>query len=284
MSPHLHRSRPQATPASVRHVAAVLWLAAAGLAQAPPAAPAAPVPAVDPALPELLKELKAMVGDLKMREDFRAINLVQKLVENPDQRNPKDKERIAKALGDVFRTGKVRAADKDHLYREAGDALGKLGEDGGKELMKVLEDARHKDALALQAHLILALGRTQDGRQVEWLTDTATRSQHDEIRGAAGEALGNFVAIDAKQKRDIVKALIREWGSLHQMATTPDPTDPNAPQSTNPQNARRTLRVIEGRWMATLTKLTGASHSQFPDWQRWLNKNPNWVPPGAKKA
>ncbi len=244
--------------------------------------PATPPPPVDPALPDQLKELKAMVADTKMVADFNAIGLMQKLVGGLDARNPKDKERIAKALGDVFRTGKLRTAEKEILYREASDALAKLGADGAKELAKAVTDARFKDAIPLQAHMIVALGKTEDDKQVEWLVDTATRSTHDELKAAAGEALGNYSSLDIKVRREVVKSLIRDWGSLNQKATQPESNDPSAPINLEPQNARKTLRAVEGKWIATLTKLTGVSQSGFADWQRWLNKNPNWVGPTKK--
>jgi hypothetical protein len=261
-----------------RALAGLASLLAAGLAIGQEPAP----PPLDPALPDQLKELKTLVADPKMRSDFQAIALLQKLTQEPGQRHPKDKERLAKALGDVFRTGKVRPGANDILYRETADALARFAVDGGKELAKAATDKRFDDNRGLQAHLLLALGRTQDPAQVELLTDIATRSPHDELRAAAGEALGSYTELDAKARRPIVKALLREWGALHQLATTPDPTDPNAPIDFAPQNARRTLRAIEGKWNRTLQRLTGTSHSQFPEWQRWLNKNPNWTPPGER--
>jgi len=242
-----------------------------------------PVPPVDAALPEQLKELKSYVADPKMTADFQAIGLVQKLAQNPDQRNPKDKERLAKAFGDVFRGGKLRPADKDILYRETGDALGKFGADGAKELAKVLAEPRLKDSVTLRALLIVNLGKTQDDKQVDWLLDETCRSPHDEIRAAAGEALGCYANLDQKARREVVKQMIREWGSLHSKATAMTSNDPNAPIDTGPENARKTLRAVEGKWNATLAKMTGVSHSAFPDWQRWLNKNPNWVAPQASK-
>lgn len=242
-----------------------------------------PPPPVDPALPDQLKDLKAMVAEPKMVDDFRAIGLMQKLVTGFDDRNPKDKERLAKGLGDVFRTGKVRTAEKEILYREAADALAKMSTDGAKELAKAVTDARFKDSVPLQAHLIVALGRTADEKQVDWILDTATRSPHDELKAAAGEALGNYTSLDMKVRRDVVKQLVREWGSLHQRSTEVESRDPNAPINLDPQNARKTLRVVEGKWVATLGKLTGQSLTGFSEWQRWLNKNPNWVGPTVKK-
>lgn len=266
-------SHPSARAATAR-LAAVL-IATALAAQTPE-------PPVDPTLPDRLKELKSQLADKKMALDFQAIGLIQKLTEDPKKLNPKDKDKIAKALGDVFHTGKVRPADKDTVYREAGDALGKLDTDGSKQLAKLLEDKRIEDNVPLRAHLLEALGKTKDDKQVTYLTDVATRDPHDELRAGAGTALGEFTELEVKARREVVKALIREWGSLHQKATTPESNNPNGPIDFTPQNARKTLQAIEGKWVATLTKLTGLTMSGFADWQRWLNKNPNWTPPQTK--
>jgi hypothetical protein len=238
---------------------------------------------VDPALPERLKELKQLVGDTKMTQDFQAIGLMQSLTKDVAALHPKDKERLGKGLGEVFRTGKVRPPEKDILYREAADALAKLGSEGGKELAKAYGDTRFKDAVPLLGHLLLAIGRSEDEKQVDLLVEVTTRSHHDELRGASGEALGNFVHLEVKQRREVVKAIIREWGAQHARATQAESTDPSAPINVDRQNAVRTLRAAEGKWAATLGKLTGQSVSGFADWQRWLNKNPNWVPPATKK-
>jgi hypothetical protein len=257
---------------------AAFGLSAAARAQTP-ANPA--TPPVDAGLPEQLKELRELVADKKLADDQKAIGQIELLTRNIEQRHPKDQERLAKALGEVFRTGKLRTGEHDVLYRQAGDALAKLGKLGGKELRKALDDDRFDKQFGLLAHWILALGRTADHDQVDWLLDTTTRSPHDELRAAAGEALGGFTSLPLDGKRRIVKAIVREWGSQHQQATTPDPVDPNQPIPMQPQNARRTLQRVEGPWNATLQQLTGVSLSAFADWQRWLNKNPDWVPPAA---
>lgn len=263
------------TPALVRFAASLL-LGLQLAAQAPP-------PPVDPALPDHLKELKSLVADPKMADDFRAIGLVQKLTKEPQKLHPKDREKLARGLGEVFRTGKLRPEGKDHLYRETADALGKLAADGGKELAKVLADPRFKEGIPLRVCLIQALGRTEDDKQVDWLLDQTTRSPHDEIRAAAGEALGNFTSLDRRPRQEVVKQILREWGSLHSRSTALRFSDPGGPIDPDPENASRTLRAVQGPWTGTLGKLTGVSHSSFEDWQRWLNKNPNWVPPPAPK-
>jgi len=255
---------------------AFLLLANSLAAQAPPAPPPP-----DPALPELLKELKSLVGEPKMQADFQAISLIQKLATDVDQRHPKDRERIAGSLGEVFRTGKLRPTEQPHLYEEATKALALFGEDGSKEISRVLGTPRFKDQVPLRCKLMLALADTQDTKHTSYLLDEALRSHHDEIRAAAGEALGRYRDLDLRTRRDIVKQMVRSWGSLHSAATQPIQNDPSAPIDPGPQNAQRTLRAVEGKWQATLGRLTQQSFSTFADWQRWLNKNPNWTVPGA---
>lgn len=261
---------------TLRRGAVAAWLGALAIAQTPP------VPPVDPNLPEQLKELKSMVAEPKMESDFRAIGLIQKLTAQPKGLNPKDKDKLAKALGDVFRTGKLRTGNAEILYREAADALGKLAEEGAKYLSRLPDEPRFKDNVPLVAHVLLALGATQDQKQVELLVETLSRSPHDELRAAAGEALGKYDDMDVKLRRDVVKTIIRSWGSLTEKATQPESSDPAAPINLDPQNARKTLRAVEGKWVRTLGQLTGVSMSGFADWQRWLNKNPNWNPPAKK--
>lgn len=264
-----------------RAFAVGLLLATAAAAQPPAPAPAPVAP--DPALPERLKELKTLVGDAKMRDDFQAVSLIQSLATDVDKKADKDREKLAKAFGEVLRVAKVRPVGKDMIYREAADGLAKLAEDGAKELAKAVVDKRFDDNLPLRQHLILALGKTHDEKQVDWLLDTTTRSPHDELRAAAAEALGFYPDMNLKLRREVVKQILRSWGSLHEQATTLPSTDPSAPIPLQPQNARETLRHVEGKWVRTLQHLTGQSQTAFADWQRWLNKNPNWTPTGTQK-
>jgi len=246
------------------------------LGHAPALAQKPKEPPVDPTIPKRLTELKSYVKNRKMTDDFQAIGLMQALTKAPDQQNSRDQRKVVKGLGDCFKLGKVREGARDVLYRETADALAKYGEDGAKQLAKYVENKRFKDNLSLRAHMLRDLGKTEDDDQIDFLIEVTSRSPHDELRAAAGEALGNFTDAKIKDKREIVKMIIRAWGSQHSAATQPVSNDPNAPVDFGPQNARRILRACEGKWVATLQKLTGVSHRKFMDWQRWQNKNKRW--------
>lgn len=262
-----------AHPVSIKFAAVLALAAGSALAQKP-----APPP-VDPQLPQKLKDLKSMVKDKKQTRDFQAIGLMQNLTKDVTKINPKDKTKIVKALESVFKTGKVRTGGKAILYRETSDALAKFEKDGAKPILKAIENKRFKDDIALRAHMLLALGKTKDVKQIDYLIEVASRSPHDEMRGSAGQALSNFGHAKAKEQREIVKEIIKAWGSLEALANQAVNLDPNGPQNFGPQNARRTLRAVQGKWVGTLQKLTGVSQTKFMDWQRWQNKNKNWDPP-----
>jgi len=265
----------QPSPARI----AVLLALTAGAFGSGLAAQKKALPPVDPALPGRLSELKKFVKDRKMSQDFRAIGSMQNLSKDVAKWNPKDADKIVKTLGDLFRLGKVRTGNKDILYRETAEALTKFGVKAGKPLEKAATNNRFKDNLSLRAYLVKALGKTKDPKQVKYILELTSRSPHDGLRAASGEALGNFDDAKVKTQRDIVKEIIKAWGSLDSQATQAVSLDPNGPQDFGPQNARRTLRAAEGKWVATLQKLTGVTLTKFRDWQRWQNKNKNWKPP-----
>ena len=57
-----------------------------------------------------------MVANRKMEQDFPAIGLIQDLKKDLDKRNPKDLPKLAKGIGDVFKTGKTRKGGQDLIY------------------------------------------------------------------------------------------------------------------------------------------------------------------------
>ncbi len=242
----------------------------------------APAKAPDPALPALLEELDGLVKDRKMEQDLQAIALVRRLATAPGTMHPKDHDRVARALGSVFRTGRLRPVDRLQLYEETAQALGTFGTDGAKELRKAAEDNRFgRDYVRFRATLLDNLGRTQDPKQVEWLLEQALRSPEDDIMAAGGGALGHHKDMELRQRRDVVKRLLVRWGELESKASIPDNNNPGAPVNFGPQNARATMSKVRSRWQSTLATLTGQNHRSYEDWQRWLNKNPDWTPPDA---
>src|SRR5262249_31325543 len=119
---------------------AILLAALPAVAPAQTPAPPAAQPAADPTPPDKLKDLKMLASQPKMEDDLIAVDKITALMQTADKLNDKDKDKLARGLGEMYRTGKVRPPDRPHLYRETAKALGKLGTDGGRELAKAVTD------------------------------------------------------------------------------------------------------------------------------------------------
>jgi hypothetical protein len=242
-------------------------------------------PKQDPALPDKLAELKKMARDQHMALDGAAAAQVQALGEAWAKLHPKDQEKVATGIGALFGEGHVRPPGSTALYTAVAAALAKMGEEGAKQLRKALDSERFHDAeyVPLRVQLIEALGKTADLHQVDGLLELARRAPQDEILAAAGGALGNFTNMELPKRRAVVKDLIRRWGELESKGSQLDPVPtPGGAVDFSGQNARKTLTLLRPKWSQTLRNLTGQAHQEFVDWQHWLNKNQDWVPPGGK--
>lgn len=248
------------------------------------AAAVAQEPAVDANLPAQIKQLRTFVKNPKMEDDLRALDAIELMVAAPDKRNPRDLDRIADAIGEVFELGKLRSPEHTRLYEHAAKALATLGTRGAKPLRAAIEHARFKDRdyARLRARLVEALGETKDEAQAEFLLDLALRSPDNPVLAAAGQALGNFTALPTAKLRDVVKRLVSRYGEWTMQASAMESSDPNAPIDLAPQNARETLVHVRTKWNTALGQLTGQSFQDAAEWQRWLNKNKDWLPPGRK--
>ncbi len=237
-------------------------------------------PPVDPAVAANAAQLRTMVKARAMDQDFLALNLVTALSTNFADKNPKDQKTALAALGDVFKLGPVRPADKCELYRVTAEALGNCGTEAASALRKAFEQERinGREYAGLRAQIVVAIGKTKDDQQPDWLLEQAMRSPDDEVAAAAGEALGNYDQMPIKQTREVCKRLIGRYGEIDMKAKQPVSNNPKDPIDFGPQNAVKTLQWIAGKWNATLQKLTGEKHESAPDWTRWLNKNKDWEP------
>lgn len=261
---------------------AFLLLASLAIAQDKPAArkeEKAPPP-IDPTVAANAAQLRSMVKARAMDQDFLALNMVTALSTNFADKNPKDQKTALAALGDVFKLGPVRSADKCELYRVTAEALGNCGPEAAPTLRKAFEQERinGRGYASLRAQIVVSIGRTKEESQPDWLLEQALRSPDDEVAAAAGEALGNYDQMPIKQAREVCKRLISRYGEVDMKSKQPVSTNPKDPIDFGPQNAAKTLQWIAGKWNATLQKLTGEKHESAPDWTRWLNKNKDWEP------
>jgi len=221
--------------------------------------------------PEVRQKLAAFteaVADKKMARDQEAVRIVDELVAGLDGMEENDRQAFADALESVFEM-KKRKADQDGLYRAVVFALGSIGgERSSRFLVKVLEAEpfRRKQWIDLQEVLLESIGRTGDEKQIVFLRRRATTDQEDRIKAAAGQALGHFAGAKLEVKKDIVTALIADYGRIEGDSKG----DPGTPTT---ETRKKTLRAIRAPWNATLGKLTGQKLETAKEWQDWWNQH-----------
>ena len=146
-------------------------------------ASAEPLPRVqdeDP-LPDERPEVKEMIDQLKghakkkAKEDEQAIGVIDQLVQEFEKSGPKDREDIVDALAWCF--GQKRPKElaegvpDTRLYSAAGAALGEMGPESTKPLIKLIDHKNIKKALDAKALVIKSLGKTRELDGVKPLMD-----------------------------------------------------------------------------------------------------------------
>jgi len=229
----------------------------------------------DPIVAQQLDLLETAMKDREMAQDGKAETLLGELRNAAPDMVQRDATKTVKAVRRVFLLGKHRGPGAS-LYREAARTLSAFGPIGAPTLLQTYESKRFEDDLATREMLLRELGRTGDERQVGFLLKTARRDPDNGIMAAAGEGLGNFAEAPIAIRRKIVDELLVRLGEVWTKATDPSLPRAGSPEDLELQNAKATLLAIQNPWYGTLGKLTGQSFKGFEEWQRWLNKNPDW--------
>jgi hypothetical protein len=232
-----------------------------------------PPPKDNPQVIVLEKALKAIVADKKGRKDDEGVKILDKFTKLYPKLNKKQQKVVLKAASHVFKAR--RKPQNPLLFFSGSEALGHFGGDGAKELAKLIQQKnfRHRDWTPLRVHLIKQLGKAADLSFVKLLLDLALRDKEDQVRGAAGEALGNYSKKKQKTRKLIVGKLIKELNSTYNGSKSSlDPVDPVR------KLYEDRFKAIQDPWMKALTKLTTLNFRTPLEWEKWYNKNKrkNW--------
>lgn len=250
------------TPAPLPAAAAALPLAAA-----------APVVLQDdgeeivdkrPEIAELLDAFKGHIGK-RGQQDSEAVGIVDQLLQEWAQCGPKDRASIVKGLSKAFDQKRQELEDglpDNKLYLACATALGEMGTDATKELLKWIGNKKHRKNLALQRRLILSLGKTKDKDAVKDLLDLLN-DKDNAIIAAACQACGEFEEADQKTRKKIFNELLK-------LLTT---TKALKDSDINDIVSRDRYDAIAAPITTSLQQLSGHDARKPEDWQRWWNKN-----------
>lgn len=222
------------------------------------------VPDKRPEVKELLETLKGHAGK-RGDEDREAVGVIDKLLQEFPQSGPKDRAAIVKGLGKCFEEKRQDLEDgvkNNQLFLASAVALGEMGTDATKTIIKYIGNKKHRSDMALQRQLILSLGKTKDEAGVKTLLNLLNDDAYVLV-GATAEALAQFSEKDQKLRKDIFNELLKL------MMTTKSTKDADA----NDIVSREKWDVIAAPIITTLQALSGHDERKPEEWQRWWNKN-----------
>lgn len=243
-----------------------------GVRSAFAAVPVAPLQSTDE-VPDKRPEVKALIDAfaeaLKARgeKDAEAVEVIAKFLTEFEASGPKDRESMAKALGDSLgekRKDLAQDQPDERVALAAAAALGRMGEVGGKVAQKNLDHKNLKDKPKARRELILAIGAAKYEPGIKDLTDLL-KNFDAAVQAAAAESLGHFAGVDQKQRKQIFKELLE----------TIMPVKNTVDSDTTDQEARKRLDTISTPILGSMKALTNHDEPDLQAWQRWWNHNKN---------
>lgn len=252
-----------------RFLSAILGLALAVTASTQDDAAAKTGP--DPVVAEKLKVFEAAIKDRKAARDAEAVGIIDELMKNYDDLDPKDQTSFVKALGKAFKsTNRKRQPEDMGLYTATASALGTIGGSSSSRLLVAAygrNPFKKDDWVALRGVLLENIGKTKEEKQIEFLLDRARQDKDDSIKKSAGWALRHYGESKFKVRVQIVKKLVPHYAEIEGQSKTLQSNDPTA------ATRQRTLRAISDPWNETLSALTTQEFRTAEQWQHWYNKN-----------
>lgn len=253
--------------ASILLVLAVAAPASFAFAYAPAAAVAAQDPVADknPEIAAKIDKAKGMWGDKKGGKDADIVAIIDELNQGYKTCGPKDKASIVAFLGKVFEQKRDEVSDgvpNNKIMLAAAVSLGEMGSDAVKTLESWIDHKTLRKDVALQARLVLSLGKTKDPAATKTLIKLLEHKDAPMV-SAAAQGLGEFDKVDLKVRKDAFESMLKVLMSSM-----------NAKDS-NPQDliAKDRYDVIASPIITSLGKLSGHNERDPQEWQRWWNKN-----------
>ena len=217
--------------------------------------------------PEIKELVDAFAGHIKKRgeEDREALAEVDSMLGEWEMCGPKDRKDIIRILSRSL--NEKRKADKDGrpnnmLFVAVAVAFGRMGPESAPELMKWIENKKHRKDVTLQRQLVLSLGKTVDDKGRKLLIDLLV-NKYAAIQAAAAEALGNYSKKDQKVRKEVFEEVLKVLNSAY-----------NAKEgATTDREAQERYDVIAASMITTLQGLSGATIRTPNDWRKWWNDN-----------
>lgn len=211
-----------------------------------------------------LKELKGHIGK-RGDEDAQALAIIDTLLQEFPESGPKDRKDIVKGLSGCLkqkRKPSKEGAVDNKLHIAAATALGRMGPESVKELIKWVDHKNFAKDYAAKRAIILAIGNTQHEDGIDPLLDLLTHHE-PQVQAGAAEALQQYTGEESDVRKKIFKEVLDE-ASRVKNALDLDPTD---------QIVRGRYDAIAGPMLRTLSELSGFDSGDPTEFRSWWNDN-----------
>jgi len=223
-----------------------------------------PKPDKREAVKELCAKLKAHLKE-RGKEDREATAVLDLLLKEFPASGPKDRETIAKAIGDSLKEKRKPTAEgvrDNKLHLAAAIALGECGPECVEVLVQWVGHKEHRDDMQLQRELILSLGKSKDKSAVEPLTDLLVHHQAT-VQASSAEALVNFAHLPLADRKEIFKEVLDQITQIKGQLDT-DPND---------TTERERYDAVRAPMRSVLQVMSKQDFSEPSEWRSWWNNN-----------
>ncbi len=230
------------------------------------AAGAGPEDAQMKVIEDALKDVRSQNEEKRSAAEEQVVQAIDQLLSAYPKLAPEKQKAVVSTLSKIFSNRTVEGVDR--TYNAAAAALSEMGPDAEGVLLKAMKIQHLEKRTAVQATLILALGKHKNEKQIDFLLKLLINDD-PEISRAAVEALGEYRESDAKLRKKIAEALVREYVRSNNADVAAKGKDAVA-------SAR--IRAIEVQMDKTLEMMTLQRFNAAPDWEKWFNdnRNKNW--------
>jgi hypothetical protein len=216
-----------------------------------------------PAIKAKLEKLSKLIAK-RGEQDVLAVHVIEELEESFDERGPKDRAAIVKALGRCLsqkRKALENGKPTNSLYVPAARALGVMGHNATKVLAGWVDHKQHRTNLVLRRELILSLGMTKDPAAVKTLTGLLNYDS-DKIMAWSASALSEFSKAPSKLRKEIFSEVIKVLVTASEQK-----------EDGGSVEAGIRWETIKLPMLRCLSDLSAESQEDAAGWQRWWNKN-----------
>jgi HEAT repeats len=226
-----------------------------------------------PEVAQQLAQLEAQVAE-KGKQDKEAQGTLDAITAEFAKSGPKDRALIVKSVAKILTVARKDLAKDipdEELKTYTAVMLGRMGPESAEVLIAHLGHKKMRETIKAQRAVILALGQTQVEKGIKPLLKVLDDPQWEFV-AAAAEALGNYLTVEQKVRKEIFNELLQRILPLADILET-DQGQNNFGNANDYELLNKEFEIIRGPIRASLERLSKHTEPSFLQWRSWWNDN-----------